>query len=168
MNNASGGKCALCGVSREAGASSVPSSLPGSRSSTPAPGNAGRQTPSPSPATSTPTTGADKRIACAACTFLNHHSMGSCEVCGSPLPTPINTSSTPRRTSRPPTPGSTPMPSSSDTAPFVRLSFRRGGEKVFYSELKSALETKEWESDRGGKSGRSKGTNEASGGGIGE
>lgn len=39
---------------------------------------------------------------------------------------------------------------------------------MFYSELKLALEKKEWEAERNGKYGKSKGANEASGGGIGE
>lgn len=37
---------------------------------------------------------------------------------------------------------------------FVRLSFRKGGDKPFYAALKKALQAKEWDVDRRSKSRR--------------
>ena len=84
-------------------------------------------------------------ISCPSCTFLNHSSMMRCEVCESPL------SSLPLKASRPATPVSrqpTPSLGSPAIPTSVRLSFRKGGDKVFYTALKKALQAKEWDISR--------------------
>ncbi|ORY86010.1 hypothetical protein BCR35DRAFT_50011 [Leucosporidium creatinivorum] len=179
-----GAKCSLCGVARDRPSSSSststplpPSPLPSrtatprldrdqysysSRSATPPP----LPPPPPSkpePPAPPPTTTTDRRLPCPVCTFLNHHSMSSCEVCDSPLVLP-STTSTPPTLSR----SSTPIaePTSNGGATFVRLSFRKGGERAFYASLKETLGRKEWEWD-GGKNGSAKARGGAGAGGNG-
>lgn len=162
-------KCSLCGVARDPLPSS---SLPPSSLETP-PRSASPSSRRPSSFSSASTRPAvstspapqlfdpketGSRIACPVCTFLNHHSMATCEVCESPLfpsdgsksgvpPTPVNIASIPP--SRANTPGPTTDPASAIPAPsgsvFVRLSFRKGGEKIFYSTLKEALAKRAWD-----------------------
>lgn len=164
-------KCSLCGVARDP---LPPSSLPPSSSLGTPPRSSSPSSRRPSSFSSTSTRPAisaspapqlfdpketGSRIACPVCTFLNHHSMATCEVCESPLfpsdgatprvpPTSVSTtSSTPP--SRANTPGPTTDPASAIPAPsgsvFVRLSFRKGGEKIFYSTLKEALAKRAWD-----------------------
>lgn len=160
-----GAKCGLCGVARDPTATT---SAPASRSATPVGGgyrpSSRAEPPPPAPPPPPPTADTDPRVPCPICTFLNHRSMASCELCDSPLPSiPSARSSTTLASTQ----SSTPLPSSSSAAdPFVRLSFRKGGEKAFYAQLKSALEAKEWDLDRVGK-GRGR-REEESGAGIGE
>ncbi|KAK4704021.1 ESCRT-II complex subunit VPS36, partial [Phenoliferia sp. Uapishka_3] len=159
-----GGKCGLCGVMRDpVGGSGGGGSGNTSRSATPtlrerdrppssnsmrdAPPTSSR--PSPPPPLP-PFLASGQGFACPTCTFLNHPSMKSCEVCDSPLSsavTPPSRISTPAPSVPPPT--LTPNP---DMAPFVRLSFRKGGVKPFYAALKTALVDKAWE-DKGKKDG---------------
>ena len=146
-----GAQCGLCGVARDPTATT---SAPASRSATPVGGGYRRAEPP------LPSVDADPRVPCPICTFLNHRSMASCELCDSPLPSAR--SSTNLASTR----SSTPLPAASSSDPFVRLSFRKGGEKTFYAQLKSALEAKEWDLDRLGK-GRGR-RDEESGAGIGE
>ncbi|EGU11464.1 Vacuolar protein sorting-associated protein 36 [Rhodotorula toruloides ATCC 204091] len=141
----SGLKCTLCGVAMDQQASS---STPVTRLGTP------RSASPKRPSTAAPTAApppfdpaeTGSRIACPVCTFLNHHSMATCEMCDSPLFGPASTNRPP-----PPRPASaTAAPSTSPAPPvpsaaFVRLSFRRGGEKVFYAALKTALASKAWD-----------------------
>ncbi|KAK9893474.1 hypothetical protein P389DRAFT_206904 [Cystobasidium minutum MCA 4210] len=68
--------------------------------------------------------------ACPACTYLNHPSMHRCEICD----TALGTSST-----------SSTNQTAPSTPTFVKLSFRKGGEKPFYSALKTSLQAKEWD-----------------------
>ncbi|KAM0786067.1 hypothetical protein ACM66B_006878 [Microbotryomycetes sp. NB124-2] len=178
-----GAKCSLCGVSRDKQASSSPvpgatssasspASLAASRSPTPRIdrdpyGRTGTPPPLPPPPPSQQlvkpaeanlksTDPADSRIACPACTFLNHHSMSSCEVCDTPLHSAKRTiDQKPDLASRSSTPGhesdaikrSSLSPSPSLPV-FVRLSFRKGGERTFYAALKEALSKKAWDYDR--------------------
>ena len=161
-------KCSLCGVARDplpSTSSRPPSSLgnPARNPSPPARRPSSFSSTSTRPAVSTSSTPqlfdpkeTGSRIACPVCTFLNHHSMATCEVCESPLfpsdgaapsRVPPTLSSTPP--SRANTPGPTTDPASAIPAPsgsvFVRLSFRKGGEKIFYSTLKEALAKRAWD-----------------------
>ncbi|BGP58085.1 hypothetical protein JCM8202_006214 [Rhodotorula sphaerocarpa] len=163
-------KCSLCGVARDPlpPASSVPSSNFGTpRSTSPSRRPSSFSSPhrpvvppsAPVPNPFDPKeTGS--RIACPICTFLNHHSMATCEVCESPLFPDAGASSGPARpplppasVSAPPTRVNTPGPSTDPAsaipaptgAPYVRLSFRRGGEKAYYAALKEALAQKAWD-----------------------
>ena len=144
VRGGAGGKCTLCGVARDPITSTAPSrsATPALRSSS-STSNRATQSPSPSPTPPTPSpTGfspSDTRITCPTCTFLNHPSMSSCEVCDAPLSSPLSPPSRPSTPARGPT--------NTDAAPFVKLSFRKGGEKPFYAALKAALVVKAWEGD---------------------
>ncbi|KAJ8507573.1 hypothetical protein ONZ45_g10078 [Pleurotus djamor] len=133
--------CALCGVPRSAvpvpeapqpslphQSISLPSSAPISGASTPL--SQGRP---------------ETTKACPACTFLNHPSLLQCEICSSPLPTTtrqggrsVSAKSAP--TSRPASPED-----DSTVSRMIKISFRKGGDKAFYSALKRALKGKAWE-----------------------
>jgi len=79
-------------------------------------------------------------IACPACTFLNHPLLRECEMCGSELPRAKgDLQSAP--SSRPLSPDL-----DDDGSPrMIKLSFRKGGDKPFYTVLKSSLKSKAWE-----------------------
>ena len=125
------GKCTLCGVAR----SDIVSRDAPSASST-----------INSTATIDPLESGNL-LSCPTCTFLNHPSMTRCELCESPL----TVTSTSQTISRPDTPVNAPRPATpvfgTGTPPFVRLSFRKGGDKPFYTALKLALKTKAWSTD---------------------
>lgn len=139
-NSISGGtKCTLCGVNRS-NTTTPAASIKPSRQGTPAHSTSSSRPESP--AASTPADGAF--IACPACTYLNHPSMQRCEICDTVLG-----SHNPKRASTPAT--TTPSGStgvSSSTPIFVKLSFRKGGDKSFYTALKGALQAKEWDNER--------------------
>ncbi|KAG6843990.1 hypothetical protein H0H87_010908 [Tephrocybe sp. NHM501043] len=117
--------CGLCGVPRSSVPSSKSTSLPTSTA------------PSPSPPPSSDSN------ACPTCTFLNHPSLRHCEMCSTPLPR-VPAKSAP--SSRP------PSPDNDDTddagVRFIKLSFRKGGDKPFYAVLKRSLKGKIWEASR--------------------
>ena len=92
---------------------------------------------------------AGSRYQCPRCTFLNHPSLLSCELCGASLVS----NATPHRNgitlqpTRPDSPG--PMlsrvPMSLDyDLECIKLSFRAGGEKVFHERLKGAMVQRKW------------------------
>ncbi|KAL9088182.1 MAG: hypothetical protein Q9165_006309 [Trypethelium subeluteriae] len=84
---------------------------------------------------------------CSRCTFQNHPSLLTCEICGASLVT-----ATDRRldldTARPrddsPGPSLKGLHLSGDTLEVIKLSFRAGGEKIFYERLKGALLQRKW------------------------
>ena len=127
--NIVGDKCILCGVPKDAieTSSSVPlaSSLP-----------------SKPPILHSVST-SEQEIACTACTLLNPAFLKSCEICGTQLPT--STSSTSAPISRASSPGIADFddPEELDVSAF-KISFRKGGDKMFYTQLKRALKTKAW------------------------
>lgn len=135
--------CALCGVPRtsvpssskptllslDRHVSSSPSSAPSSRAGLPS-----RST--------TPDT-----IPCPACTFLNHPSFFSCEICSTPLPKDLQRLA---MKSAPPTRSVSPdlredEEDNNPTNRFIKLSFRKSGDKPFYSVLRRTLLAKGWE-----------------------
>ncbi|OJD14100.1 hypothetical protein AJ78_05521 [Emergomyces pasteurianus Ep9510] len=86
------------------------------------------------------------RIACPRCTFANHPSLLECEICGAPLKRLDHTSSiqTPDRSGSPaPLFGTTNLVNT-EIYESVKLSFRRGGEKLFHERLRSALVQRKW------------------------
>ncbi|KAM7192946.1 vacuolar protein sorting protein [Naviculisporaceae sp. PSN 640] len=105
-------------------------------------------TPRASPQASDP----DASFQCPRCTFLNHPSLLSCEICGAPLIShdiPSQISSAAGNRSETDSPG--PFLNSSlanlpDTpaAESIKLSFRGGGEKIFYQRLKDAMTQRKW------------------------
>ena len=108
--------CALCGVPR-----GDPSEASASSKSLPS---------------SRSTTPFSSEVACTACTFLNPATSKACEICGTPLPGM-------RSGTAPPSPALKPI---SDTDPrLIRVSFRKGGDKTFYTVLKRSLQGKAWE-----------------------
>ncbi|KDQ23680.1 hypothetical protein PLEOSDRAFT_1048502 [Pleurotus ostreatus PC15] len=129
--------CSLCGVPRSAvpapepRATSLPSSPPVSGTTTPV---------SHDPTMS---------IACPACTFLNHPSLSVCEICSTPLPRVKHSSE--RSFSAKSAPASRPRSPDDETVPrMIKISFRKGGDKAFYSALKRSLKGKAWENNERG------------------
>ena len=142
--------CALCGVPRSSIpaiassvssqhlSSSLPSSTIPSRSSSVSLGARPRNRDNQ-----------QSTVACPACTFLNHPSLRSCEMCSTPLPTfqtsqgRLGMKSAP--SSRPASPDIDEDDDDASTTRTVRLSFRKGGDKAFYALLKRTLKSKSWE-----------------------
>ncbi|TFK65876.1 hypothetical protein BDN72DRAFT_800733 [Pluteus cervinus] len=92
-------------------------------------------------------------IACPACTFLNHPSLRTCEICSTELPkirptarSRLDMRSAP--TSRPTSP--VDDDESNITSWFIKISFRKGGDKAFYAVLKRSLKAKAWAISSGG------------------
>lgn len=125
--------CDLCGVPRD----SVPSygahastSLPVSSISLPS-----------SLSTSVSTGREPTEVACPACTFLNHPSSKTCEICFTELPkAPATMKSAP--STRPPSPD---PDEDTDGEWMIKLSFRKGGDKNYYAILKRSLMSKIWQ-----------------------
>ncbi|KEY74327.1 hypothetical protein S7711_00483 [Stachybotrys chartarum IBT 7711] len=90
---------------------------------------------------------------CPRCTFSNHPSLLSCEMCGAPL---LSKSSSPLSSSLAPEQSRTmsPGPISSrgkqldqsgiDVADSVKISFRTGGVQIFHERLKGAMTQRKW------------------------
>ncbi|KAK7728204.1 Vacuolar protein-sorting-associated protein 36 [Botryosphaeria dothidea] len=85
---------------------------------------------------------------CPRCTFQNHPSLLSCEMCGGSLvnaadkrndynPSPIHRSESPA-------PVLSGAPQSGDGPECIKFSFRAGGEKIFFERLKGALLQRKW------------------------
>ncbi|KAK5987989.1 Vacuolar-sorting-associated 36-like protein [Cladobotryum mycophilum] len=90
---------------------------------------------------------------CPRCTFSNHPSLLSCEICGAPLLSqnvPSEVSASMSEFGRVESPGPVKETSGKtnqngiDIAESVKLSFRGGGEKVFYERLKGAMTQRKW------------------------
>jgi ESCRT-II complex subunit VPS36 len=88
-------------------------------------------------------------VTCPRCTFHNHPSLVTCEVCGAPLLSSESLRSTRDNSSitRDESPGPRLERSALDevTEPeSIKFSFRAGGEKIFYERLKGALIQRKW------------------------
>lgn len=134
--------CGLCGVPR----SSTPSVAP---ATPPRPLSSSLLSSASSPSVSSVTQSGDSNaesIACPACTFLNHPSLRSCEICSTNLPSKTGSTSRRGMKSEPITrPASPDSDSESSVAKMIRISFRKGGDKPFYTLLKRSLQSKTWE-----------------------
>ena len=122
--------CGLCGVPRAVmPETTAPVPLAHQNSSTPLPSIVSPALPS-----------SQDSVPCSVCTFLNHPSLRSCEMCSAELPRV-------RRESVPPS--RLPSPDLEDSDPSapksIKISFRKGGDKAFYSLLKRSLQSKAWE-----------------------
>ncbi|KAJ4425134.1 Vacuolar protein-sorting-associated protein 36 [Gnomoniopsis sp. IMI 355080] len=95
----------------------------------------------------------DASFQCPRCTFLNHPSLLSCEICGAPLishdvppelsqPGP-STPSQDRTDSPGPIMSYGALPGMENTES-VKISFRGGGDKILYERLKGALTQRKW------------------------
>ncbi|KAJ7078084.1 EAP30/Vps36 family-domain-containing protein [Mycena epipterygia] len=133
--------CGLCGVPRD--------SIPGPVASSSHQLSSSLPTSSSLPSLIPPSTSSGSHhrqpsaIACPACTFLNHPSLPSCEMCGTDLPRaagPLSMKSAP--SSRP----ASPDPSEDDAASsrIIKISFRKGGDKTFYAILRRSIKSKAW------------------------
>ncbi|KAF9874647.1 EAP30/Vps36 family protein [Colletotrichum karsti] len=83
---------------------------------------------------------------CPRCTFLNHPSLLACEMCGAPLISQDIPQVVAQETQRTESPGPVLNPSAAgqDTAESVKISFRGGGEKIFYERLKGSMTQRKW------------------------
>lgn len=94
----------------------------------------------------------DASFQCPRCTFLNHPSLMACEMCGAPLvsrdlPTELTQSHRLRTESPGPLVAasfSAAAQSGTDMAESIKISFRGGGEKIFYERLKGSIAQRKW------------------------
>lgn len=86
---------------------------------------------------------------CPRCTFKNHPQLLSCELCGAPLlsdETHMNAGFTGDRV-RSESPGlalDSPVSALGNESNCIKLSFRAGGDKIFYERLKGAMVQRKW------------------------
>ncbi|GAP92798.1 putative vacuolar protein-sorting-associated protein 36 [Rosellinia necatrix] len=84
---------------------------------------------------------------CPRCTFSNHPSLLSCEICGAPLLSKDVPAALPRQPPRTESPGPTLKPGGTtglENPESVKVSFRNGGEKIFYERLKGSMTQRKW------------------------
>ncbi|KAF2999787.1 hypothetical protein E8E13_005835 [Curvularia kusanoi] len=85
-------------------------------------------------------------LSCPRCTYQNHPSLPNCEICGASLNTAVDKRleqvAEIRRAESPGPSLSTPIQSTAIEC--IKLSFRSGGEKIFYERLKNALVQRKW------------------------
>jgi ESCRT-II complex subunit VPS36 len=85
-------------------------------------------------------------LSCPRCTYQNHPSLLNCEICGASLNTAVDKRldqvAEIRRTDSPGPSLQTPIQST--VIECIKLSFRSGGEKIFYERLKNALVQRKW------------------------
>ncbi|KAI0482237.1 EAP30/Vps36 family-domain-containing protein [Xylariaceae sp. FL0804] len=84
---------------------------------------------------------------CPRCTFLNHPSLLSCEICGAPLISHDIPATVQQEQPRTDSPG--PMLNFGNIVGLenpdsVKISFRHGGEKIFYERLKGSMTQRKW------------------------
>jgi hypothetical protein len=92
-------------------------------------------------------------IPCPACTFLNHSSLRTCELCDTELPRPSKSKGRTRATIMKSAPVSRPSSPDNDDDEgewrtenmYMKLSFRKGGVQAMYATLKRCLKSKAWE-----------------------
>ncbi|KAK3400022.1 EAP30/Vps36 family-domain-containing protein [Sordaria brevicollis] len=111
----------------------------------------GSELPAPATQPSSPspfqTADASASFQCPRCTFLNHPSLMSCEMCGGPLISndlPAELTQQRRETDSPGPVLSSLAPKTSEALESVKLSFRGGGEKIFYERLKGSITQRKW------------------------
>ncbi|KAI1502404.1 EAP30/Vps36 family-domain-containing protein [Biscogniauxia marginata] len=84
---------------------------------------------------------------CPRCTFLNHPSLLSCEICGAPLISHDIPASVAQEQPRTDSPGPTlnfGNVAGLENPDSVKISFRNGGEKIFYERLKGSMTQRKW------------------------
>ncbi|TGJ80136.1 hypothetical protein E0Z10_g8627 [Xylaria hypoxylon] len=84
---------------------------------------------------------------CPRCTFSNHPSLLSCEICGAPLiskDVPAAVTQQPPRTESPGPTLKLAGVTGLENPENVKVSFRNGGEKIFYERLKGAMTQRKW------------------------
>ncbi|KYK59082.1 hypothetical protein DCS_00209 [Drechmeria coniospora] len=102
---------------------------------------------------STSVAGHAATVQCPRCTFSNHPSLLSCEICGASLkvlPSPSMTTHAGDEFLRAQSPGpvldgkSKAGPNGIHVSESVKFSFRDGGERIFYERLKGAITQRKW------------------------
>ncbi|AEO60859.1 hypothetical protein MYCTH_2310541 [Thermothelomyces thermophilus ATCC 42464] len=92
----------------------------------------------------------DASFQCPRCTFLNHPSLLSCEICGAALIShDLPPELAPQTRAHTESPGPvlhahSPLASGADNPESIKISFRGGGEKIFYERLKSSMTQRKW------------------------
>ncbi|KAI0404156.1 EAP30/Vps36 family-domain-containing protein [Xylaria palmicola] len=84
---------------------------------------------------------------CPRCTFSNHPSLLSCEICGASLISKDIPATVPQQGPRTESPGPTLKPggvAGLENPECVKVSFRNGGEKIFLERLKGAMTQRKW------------------------
>ncbi|KAI0433614.1 EAP30/Vps36 family-domain-containing protein [Xylaria sp. FL1042] len=84
---------------------------------------------------------------CPRCTFSNHPSLLSCEICGAPLISKDVPAAMTQQVPRTESPGPTLTlggVAGLENPECVKVSFRNGGEKIFYERLKGAMTQRKW------------------------
>ncbi|KAI0817738.1 EAP30/Vps36 family-domain-containing protein [Xylaria sp. FL0064] len=84
---------------------------------------------------------------CPRCTFSNHPSLLSCEICGAPLISKDVPPAMAQQMPRTESPGPTLTlggVAGLENPESVKISFRNGGEKIFYERLKGAMTQRKW------------------------
>ncbi|KAI8949050.1 Vps36-domain-containing protein [Xylaria longipes] len=84
---------------------------------------------------------------CPRCTFSNHPSLLSCEICGAPLiskDVPAAVTQLPPRIDSPGPTLKMGGVAGLENPESVKVSFRNGGEKIFYERLKGAMTQRKW------------------------
>jgi ESCRT-II complex subunit VPS36 len=137
--------CGLCGVPRPP--TSMPTSaLPSQHLLSSLPPSAASSSPSLSSPTADDDSGIDE-VACPTCTFLNYPSLRVCEMCSTELPQVKNPRAQRGMKSAPSSRTLSPEPDDEGHPParLIKLSFRKGGDKLFYMLFKRSLKAKTWE-----------------------
>ncbi|CAK7222939.1 Vacuolar protein-sorting-associated protein 36 [Sporothrix bragantina] len=108
----------------------------------------------PEPSTPAGPADPDASFQCPRCTFLNHPSLMACEMCGAPLvsrdlPAELTQSHQLRTESPGPAVAASfsaaaASQAGTDVAEPVKVSFRGGGEKMFYERLKGSIAQRKW------------------------
>ncbi|KAI1280008.1 EAP30/Vps36 family-domain-containing protein [Xylaria sp. FL0933] len=84
---------------------------------------------------------------CPRCTFSNHPSLLSCEICGAPLISKDVPAAMTQQMPRTESPGPTLTlggVTGLENPESVKISFRNGGEKIFFERLKGAMTQRKW------------------------
>ncbi|KAF2437846.1 Vps36-domain-containing protein [Karstenula rhodostoma CBS 690.94] len=100
----------------------------------------------PVPGIDNPASSGSGTIPCPRCTFQNHPSLTTCEMCGGPLGSAIDKRlDIAQSIGRAESPGpSLSSPLKNETIQSIKFSFRGGGDKIFYERLKNALVQRKW------------------------
>jgi ESCRT-II complex subunit VPS36 len=97
--------------------------------------------------TETPEINGEASFQCPRCTFLNHPSLLSCELCGASLISqdlPLGLDKPAMRSDSPgPVLNHLPLPGMENNES-IKLSFRSGGEKIFHERLKGSMIQRKW------------------------
>ncbi|KAF2475618.1 Vps36-domain-containing protein [Lindgomyces ingoldianus] len=107
----------------------------------------GRLSSTTSPANANFGSSGSNSFSCPRCTFQNHPSLLTCEMCGASLLSAADKRLEMAKSmgrSESPGPSLNNSPLQQETVECIKFSFRAGGEKIFYERLKNALVQRKW------------------------